>query len=92
MLTRETKHPKMANPYKEAAQLGKVVKLLSVAQAHGMTAGDMAIMLDEHWEKLEFAAGVNKCSEETRALALQTLRNVEAAKERAVNKSPFPRY
>jgi hypothetical protein len=68
----------------------KIAKLIMMASGHGVTASDMAIMNDEQWKMLEKAAGVNKCSQITRDQAIQTYRNVEAARKRTA--TAFPKY
>jgi len=70
----------------------KIGKLIVRALARGMTAGDMAIMLDEHWTALEKAAGVNKCSAETRRQCLDTFRQVEARRDEPVADVKFPKF
>ena len=70
----------------------KIGKLIMRALAHGMTAGDMAIMLDEHWTALEKAAGVKPCSAETRRQCLETFSHVEARRNEPVADVKFPKF
>ena len=54
------------NPYKEAAQLAKVLKLVQVLRDIEATADQVARMTDEQWELAEKAAEVRPASSETR--------------------------
>jgi uncharacterized protein with PhoU and TrkA domain len=54
------------NPYKEAAQLAKVLKLVQVLRDIEATADQVASMTDEQWTLAEKAAEVRHASNETR--------------------------
>mgnify|MGYP000219860658 CR=1 FL=1 len=62
-----------SNPYKEAARLAKVLKLVSMFQAIEATADQVSSMTEEQWELAEKAAEVRKPSEETRAMVVEAL-------------------
>lgn len=62
------------NPYKEAARLAKVLKLVSMFQAIEATAAQVEGMTEEQWELAEKAAEVRKPSAETRAMVVDALR------------------
>lgn len=61
------------NPYKEAAQLAKVLKLVQVLRDIEATADQVAGMTDEQWILAEKAAQVKPASGETRAMVLEAM-------------------
>jgi hypothetical protein len=56
----------VTNPYKEAAQLAKVLKLVDMLRTIEATADQVAKMTDEQWTLAEKAAEVKPASSETR--------------------------
>ena len=62
-----------SNPYKEAARLAKVLKLVSMFRQIEATADQVAGMTDEQWTLAEKAAEVRTPSAETRAMVIEAL-------------------
>ena len=61
------------NPYKEAARLAKVLKLVSMFRQIEATADQVRNMTEEQWVLAEKAAEVRTPSAETRAMVVDAM-------------------